>query len=224
MLSDISSASLYLAAKSSFHPRSARQIVNVYHYLTSPAASPLDFVNPRGYRQARLEEPNPDSYVLSDGGLDRAKNQLYELESLLLAGLGFDTRVALPYAIAMTYLQTLGFRERANNQLGARVVAHLNAALLSPQLLYLTHQPNALAVAAIYLAARELEVKLVAGNWWEVFDVTREDLGFLVLAMNSMQGFAREEHETWAGQGRPVPLTADDLRRYIQHNSSSDQG
>lgn len=32
-------------------------------------------------------------------------------------------------------------------------------------------------------------MKLVDGNWWEVFDVDREDLGFLVLAMGSLAGF-----------------------------------
>ena len=58
--------------------------------------------------------------------------------------------------------------------------------------MYLTHQPNALAVAAIYLAAREEGVKLVDGNWWEVFDVEREDLGFLVLGMGSLTGFVED--------------------------------
>lgn len=72
------------------------------------------------------------------------------------------------------------------------MVRHLNGALLSPQLLYLTHQPNALAVAAIYLAARENDVKLPEGEWWEVFDVEREELGFLVVGMRSLEGWVRE--------------------------------
>ena len=87
------------------------------------------------------------------------------------------------------------------------MLEHLNSALLSPQTLYLTHQPNALAVAAIYLAARDTDVKLPDGNWWEVFDVDREDLGFLVLAYSSLEGYAEAEKARWTG--RKVPLGVD---------------
>ena len=85
----------------------------------------------------------------------------------------------------------------ATKRLAKTVLEYLNAGLLSPQLLYLTHQPNALAVGAIYLAAREAGVKLVEQNWWEVFDVDREDLGFLVLSYGSMANFAEAEMEKW---------------------------
>lgn len=117
-------------------------------------------------------------------------------ESLILSSIGFDTKVALPHTLALTYLQALGI---STQKLASRVLEHLNSGFLSPQLLYLTHQPNALAVAAIYLAAKEVGVKLVDGNWWEVFDVDREDLGFLVLAFGSFEGFAMAEKEIWDG-------------------------
>lgn len=118
--------------------------------------------------------------------------------------IGFDTHVTLPHTIALTYIQALGSQ---NRKLTERVLQHLNGALFSPQILYLTHQPNALAVAAIYLAARETDTKLADGNWWEVFDVEREDLGFLVLAFASLQGFAQAEKAKWSG--RQVPLGID---------------
>ena len=79
----------------------------------------------------------------------------------------------------------------SGSAIARRAIAHLNTALLSPQFLYLTHQPYALATAAIYLAAREVGVKLPGNEWWEVFDVDREELGFLVVAMMSMQARAR---------------------------------
>ena len=103
--------------------------------------------------------------------------------------------------MALTYLQALG---ASNRKLAGRVLEHLNGALLSPQTLYLTHHPNALAVAAIYLAARDTGTKLADGNWWEVFDVDREDLGFLVLAYSSLENYAESEKVKW--QGRKVPL------------------
>ncbi len=103
--------------------------------------------------------------------------------------------VALPHSLALAYLSALGSTDQT---LAERVFEHLNGALLSPQLLYLTHQPNVLATAAIYFAAREVAVKLVEGtNWWEVFDVDREGLGFCVMAMGSFKGFAEAEKEKW---------------------------
>ena len=72
--------------------------------------------------------------------------------------------------------------------------------------MYLTHQPSSLATAAIYLAAKEVGVKLPAEEWWEVFDTDREELGFLVVAMISMEGFVRVEAEKWAD--RKVPTRA----------------
>lgn len=95
-----------------------------------------------------------------------------------------------------------------------RAFEHLNSALLSPQLLYLTHQPHALAVSAIYLAAREVDVKLPGVDWWEVFDVDREELGFLVVALRSVDGFAVEERQKWGK--RKVPVTVMGLQEEIE--------
>ena len=122
--------------------------------------------------------------------------------------------VALPHAIALTYLQAL---DATSPSIAQRVFEHLNAALLSPQLLYVTHQPNALAVAAIYLAAREVGVKLVDGEWWEVFDVDREELGFVVVALRSIEGFARAEKEKW--KDRSIPMTVDDVEAEIERRA-----
>ena len=184
-----SAAALYLAAKISSTPVSPRSVVNVYAYLTS-TASPLTFLQSAG----AFESANPWDYYVSEGTYERKRQQLFVCESMILAAIGFDTRVVLPYTLALTYIQVLGV---SSPKLAQRVFEHLNAGLLSPQLLYLTHQPNALAVGAIYLAAREIGVKLVEQNWWEVFDVDREDLGFLVLSFGSMPKFAKAELEKW---------------------------
>lgn len=182
-----SAAAIYLAAKISATPVSPRSVINVYAYLTSKA-SPLKFVNAEN---SPMDVRSQDYYV-SEGTYERERQQLFLCESMILAGIGFDTRVALPYTLALTYIQMLG---ASSPKLAQRVMEHLNAGLFSPQLLYLTHQPNALAVGAIYLAAKEVGVKLVEQNWWEVFDVDREDLGFLVLSYGSMTNFARAEME-----------------------------
>jgi cyclin L len=98
-------------------------------------------------------------------------------------------------------LQTLDvFSGNKGKRVAKRAVQYLNTALLSPQMLYLTHQPCALATAAIYLAAREEGVRLPEVEWWEVFDVEREELGFLVVGMGSLEGVVRREVGRW-GEG-----------------------
>lgn len=163
--------------------------------------------------------PSPESYILSEGGYQSARLVLLRIETVILRTLGFDTHVALPHTIALTYLQTLGVTKPSVAQ---RAIQHLNAALLSPQLLYVTHQPNALAVAAIYLAAREEGVKLVDSEWWEVFDVDREELGFLVVGMKSTEGFMRAEISQW--KGKSIPMVVDEVEAEIERRRMMEEG
>lgn len=79
-------------------------------------------------------------------------------------------------------------------------------------MLYLTHQPCALATAAVYLAARDEGVRLPEVEWWEVFDCEREELGFLVVGMGSLKGIAEREIQRWEGRGM---ITRDDVRGLI---------
>lgn len=190
-------------AKLSMAPVSPRSLVNVYTYLLSPTVSPLPFVNPSGPPQ---DKPAPETYTDSDGASHTKRWEIFKHEALILRLLGFNTHVVVPHAIALTYLTTLGI---SSAELAQRVFEHLNSALLSPQILYLAHQPNALAVAAIYLSARDLGLKVVDGEWWEVFDVDREELGFLVVGLLSMEGFVRNEREVW--KGKTVPLTGEEV-------------
>ncbi|KAJ5197043.1 hypothetical protein N7449_007522 [Penicillium cf. viridicatum] len=213
---DVSAAALYLTAKLSFQPTSPRSVLNVYTFLLSQDTSPLWFVRQSG---APETPPSPETYILSEGDYQSARLVLLRTETVILRTLGFDTHVALPHTIALTYLQTLGVAKPAVAQ---RVIQHLNAALLSPQLLYVTHQPNALAVAAIYLASREEEVKLVDGEWWEVFDVDREELGFLVVGMKSTEGFMRAEVNRW--NSRAIPMVVDEVDAEIERRRMMEEG
>lgn len=212
----MSAAALYLTAKLSFQPTSPRSVLNVYAFLLSREASPLWFINPKGPPE---KPPSPETYILSEGSYQSERLVLLRIEATILRTLGFNTHVALPHTIALTYLQAL---EASSPPVAKRVFEHLNAALFSPQLLYVTHQPNALAVAAIYLAAREKGAKLPEVEWWEVFDVDREELGFLVVAMRSMEGFARAEREKWGM--RPVPMVVDEVEAEIERRKMLEEG
>ena len=181
--------------------------MNVYAYLDS---FPSTFIEPE-----KLQTNNTESYYLSEGSYHAQRTLLLRTEAHILRILGFQTHVSLPYTLCINYLQTLDvFNQPRASELAKRAFAHLNTALLSPQLLYLTHQPPCLATAAIYLAAREVGVKLPDNEWWEVFDTDREELGFLVVGLMSMEGFAAEEKAKWGK--RKVPMTVDDVEAEME--------
>ncbi|MCJ1271724.1 hypothetical protein MMC22_011629 [Lobaria immixta] len=214
---DVSAASLYLTAKTSAFPQTPRSVLNVYAYILScppPAFQPLP----------TTAKPDPESYYLTEGEYQSARATLMRTESILLRSISFVTNAVVPHRLALTYLQTLGVLpstpSRESRALGARTLAHLNTALLSPQLLYLTHQPAALAVASIYLAARETGIKLSACEWWEVFDVDREELGFLVVAFQSCGEWITCENTKWSEYN--CPLTVDELEQEMKRRDTKD--
>ncbi|RDL31492.1 Uncharacterized protein BP5553_09701 [Venustampulla echinocandica] len=200
--SDVSASIIYLTAKISASPRSLRSITNVYAYLLSPS-SPLNS-KPESLKTAK--PPNPESYYLSETRYITFRNRLLHIEGQILNALGFNTHVALPHPLAITYLQTLdvfssSIRKGLGKEVAKRTIEYLNTALLSPQMLYLTHQPASLATAAIYLAAKDSGIKLPDVEWWEVFDCEREELGFLAVGMGSLEGIVRREVERWGEKG-----------------------
>ncbi|KAL9634397.1 MAG: hypothetical protein Q9164_004114 [Protoblastenia rupestris] len=220
---DVSAASLYLVAKPSFHPQPTRTLLNVYTYLTSPA-SPLN----SSTNQPQHEKPDPGSYYLSESAYIDARSTLLQTETIILRSIAFTTHVVTPHHLALTYLQTLDVLpsppSALSKRLAKRTIALLNTALLSPQILYLTHHPPALAVAAIYLAAREVGETLSREEWWEVFDVEREELGFLVVGMNSVEGWVWKERDNWKERGRGCPLDAEGLEREISLRKQEEDG
>ncbi|KAF9697413.1 hypothetical protein EKO04_004817 [Ascochyta lentis] len=197
----VSASSLYLVAKLSAYPKTARSLVNVYAYLDAFPLPPMD---------TEPEEDKAEMYYVSEGIFENRRASLYETEQRILKTLGFQIQAKLPYTLCITYMQALDvFAHPRASELAKRAIAHLNTALLSPQLLYLTHQPPSLATAAIYLAAKETGIKLPEVEWWEVFDTDREELGFLCVGYLSTEGFAEQEKDRWAG--RRAPLTVEEV-------------
>ncbi|EKD16779.1 uncharacterized protein L3040_006279 [Drepanopeziza brunnea f. sp. 'multigermtubi'] len=207
--SDVSAATLYLTAKISASPRSLRSITNVYAFLLSPS-SPLS-----SSPTSAPPKDDPASYYLSESAYITYRTRLLLIEGQILNAIGFTTHVALPHSLAITYLQTLDIftSPKTGSRVAKRAIAWLNTALLSPQMLYLTHQPCALATAAVYLACREEGVRLPEVEWWEVFDCEREELGFLVVGMGSLERVARREIERW-GLGKGM-ITREDVEASV---------
>lgn len=203
LMQHVSAASIYLAAKLSAYPKSPRSVVNVYAFLDTLPSLHME-------PESLPDTPSAEDFYVSEGTYQSRKAELFEVEQRLLKVLGFQVHIALPYTLCITYLQALDvFSHPRAPELAKRAFAHMNTALLSPQLLYLTHQPPSIATAAIYLAAKEVGIKLPDVEWWEVFDTDREELGFLVVAMLSVEGFAEEVRERWGT--RKVPLSVEEL-------------
>ena len=205
----VSAASLYLTTKLSAYPKSARSLVNVYAYLDSLPATYFDL--------EQLQKTGEDAkrYYVSEGTYERRRATLFTTEQRILRTLGFNTHVQLPYTLCITYMQALDiFSHPRASELAKRAIAHLNTALLSPQCLYLTHQPHELATAAIYLAARETGIKMPECEWWEVFDTDREVLGFLCVGLLSLEGWVRSERERW--EGGKVPMSVEGVEAQVR--------
>ncbi|KAI1461411.1 cyclin-like protein [Annulohypoxylon moriforme] len=210
--SDTSAAALFLVAKLSAHPCPPRDVCNVYAYLLSPSSPLFRSSDPtsttKDKKKDKDKDRDPSSYYLSESAYTAFRTRILGIEARILYSLSFDTHVALPHPLAITYLQALDFLSVPKTQIAARSIAYLNTALLSPQLLYLTHQPNALAVAAVYAAARDVGAKMPECAWWEVFDVDREELGFLVVGMRSLEGWARKQREGYEELGKGMVTRA----------------
>ncbi|KAF2473161.1 uncharacterized protein BDR25DRAFT_282468 [Lindgomyces ingoldianus] len=210
---NISASSLYIIAKMSAWPKSPRNVINVYTYLDSLSSTFIDI-------EELERKHDAEEYYVSEGTFQSQKAQLFAIEPHILRVLGFQLHVSLPYTLCITYLQALDvFNQPRASELAKRAIARLNDALLSPQLLYLTHQSPCLATAAIYLAAKEVGVKLPDVEWWEVFDTDREELGFLVVGMLSVANFALEEKGKWGK--RKVPMTVEELEVELESRRAS---
>ena len=209
---------MYLTTKISAWPTSPRSIINVFAYLLAAESASGNALDGR--------RPAPDSYYVSEEEYYTLRARMMKHETIILRTLGFQLHISLPYVLCINYLQALEvFHNSSGKRLAGRAFEYLNSLLLSPQLVYLTHQPSALATSAIYLAAKETGVKLPEEEWWEVFDTDREELGFLVVAMTSMESFALEEKTQWGN--RKVPLNVEEVEAELERRrllETSEQG
>ncbi|KAL9056103.1 MAG: hypothetical protein Q9162_003166 [Coniocarpon cinnabarinum] len=182
-------------------PQTPRRLILVIKYLRT---------HPRAFLFPSSPPSDEAAFDLSvtETEYQEGRSRCMRAETELLRIIGYDLHVCLAHTLCINYLQTLGaFHSNEGPSVAVQAFAHLNSLLLSPQLVYLTHQPTALATAAIYLASREVGLKLPELPWWEIFDTGREELGFLVASMTSMGAFVKDEEAKWAG--KVPPLTVD---------------
>ncbi|KAK9454480.1 cyclin-like protein [Dipodascopsis uninucleata] len=121
---------------------------------------------------------------------------LYEAELQVLTSLAFDTHVVCAHTLLLEYVNMLALDSDKDRleKLVSRAWRHVNDALLSR--IPVVHQPNVIAITALWLAARETNVELLDGEpWWTAFDVDTEDMGHMVLLLRSLYHTAIAEQQ-----------------------------
>ncbi|ELK19574.1 Cyclin-L2 [Pteropus alecto] len=134
----VSMACVHLASKIEEAPRRIRDVMNVFHRL-------------RHLREKRKPVP-----LLLDQEYVNLKNQIIKAERRVLKELGFCVHVKHPHKIIVMYLQVLECER--NQHLVQTSWNYMNDSLRTD--VFVRFQPESIACACIYLAARTLEVDL----------------------------------------------------------------
>ncbi|XP_054440269.1 cyclin-L2 isoform X3 [Pteronotus mesoamericanus] len=151
----VSMACVHLASKIEEAPRRIRDVMNVFHRL----------------RQLR-EKKKPVPLVL-DQEYVNLKNQIIKAERRVLKELGFCVHVKHPHKIIVMYLQVLECER--NQHLVQTSWNYMNDSLRTD--VFVRFQPESIACACIYLAARTLEIPLPnRPHWFLLFGATEEQI------------------------------------------------
>ncbi|XP_062962050.1 cyclin-L2 isoform X2 [Cynocephalus volans] len=151
----VSMACVHLASKIEEAPRRIRDVINVFHRL----------------RHLR-EKKKPVPLVL-DQDYVNLKNQIIKAERRVLKELGFCVHVKHPHKIIVMYLQVLECER--NQHLVQTSWNYMNDSLRTD--VFVRFQPESIACACIYLAARTLEIPLPnRPHWFLLFGATEEEI------------------------------------------------
>ncbi|XP_053546503.1 cyclin-L2 isoform X2 [Bombina bombina] len=151
----VSMACVHLASKIEEAPRRIRDVINVFHHL-------------RQLREKRKPAP-----LILDHDYVNLKNQVIKAERRVLKELGFCVHVKHPHKIIVMYLQVLECER--NKHLVQTSWNYMNDSLRTD--VFVRFNPETIACACIYLAARILEISLPnRPHWFLLFGASEEDI------------------------------------------------
>ncbi|OXB78155.1 UNVERIFIED_CONTAM: hypothetical protein H355_007297 [Colinus virginianus] len=151
----VSMACVHLASKIEEAPRRIRDVINVFHRL-------------RHLREKKKPVP-----LILDQEYVNLKNQIIKAERRVLKELGFCVHVKHPHKIIVMYLQVLECER--NQHLVQTSWNYMNDSLRTD--VFVRFQPESIACACIYLAARTLEIPLPnRPHWFLLFGTTEEEI------------------------------------------------
>nr|XP_055057693.1 cyclin-L1 isoform X1 [Misgurnus anguillicaudatus] len=150
----VAMACMNLASKIEETPRRVRDVINVFHHL----------------KQGKGKKSTP---LVLDQNYINTKNQIIKAERRVLKELGFCVHVKHPHKIIVMYLQVLECEK--NQMLVQTAWNYMNDALRTD--VFVRFEPEAIACACIYLAARVLRIPLPSKpHWYLLFGATKEDV------------------------------------------------
>ncbi|XP_054569640.1 cyclin-L1 isoform X2 [Eptesicus fuscus] len=151
----VAMACINLASKIEEAPRRIRDVINVFHHL-------------RQLRGKRTPSP-----LILDQNYINTKNQVIKAERRVLKELGFCVHVKHPHKIIFMYLQVLECER--NQTLVQTAWNYMNDSLRTN--VFVRFQPETIACACIYLAARALQIPLpTRPHWFLLFGTTEEEI------------------------------------------------
>ncbi|KAL3861354.1 hypothetical protein ACJMK2_007390 [Sinanodonta woodiana] len=148
-------ACINLASKIEECPRRIRDVINVFHHI----------------KQVRNQK-NIHPLVLDQNYIN-LKNQVIKSERRVLKELGFCVHVQHPHKIIVMYLQVLECEQ--NQKLVQCAWNYMNDSFRTD--VFVRYQPETIACACIFLAARQLQIALPnAPPWFYLFQVDEREI------------------------------------------------
>ena len=164
----VAMTALFLAAKVHEQARKARDVLNVFHSISAEASG------------GTVSSPMP-----VDREFWRKRDALVEHEQFLLRTLAFEVEVVLPHRYLANYLRSLGCSTElvraAWQQMGDSFETEV----------CMTHRAEAVACAALWIAARLLEER-PGEQWWRAFGVEWAELEGAVARLLERAGAVAE--------------------------------
>jgi len=164
-------SALFLSAKVEETPKKIRDVLNVFHHLYQKregvtSTVPLDIMS-QAYYDLKQQLINTERYILKD--------------------LGFILHVEHPHKFVCNFVHQLVPRSSdggvsvSGKRLATLAWNYVNDSLHTD--LCVQYQSECIAVAALYLAARQLMLRLPDDSphfWWEVFDTSRQQIDDII--------------------------------------------
>ncbi|KAK3104561.1 hypothetical protein FSP39_004989 [Pinctada imbricata] len=195
-------ACINLASKIEENPRRMRDVINVFHHI-------------KQVRNQKTIHP-----LVLDSNYITLKNQVIKAERRVLKELGFCVHVQHPHKIIVMYLQVL--ESEHNQKLVQCAWNYMNDSFRTE--VFMRFQPEIIASACIFLAARQLQVPLPNNpSWYSIFGVQEEDIREICLTILNLYARKRPNNdklEAKVNEAKKIQLEAKNKAKGI----TSDHG